>query len=1463
VLPAGTIGDYVWRDLDGQGDQDPGEPGVSGVTVQLTPPAGVDLGAGAGNPITTVTDSSGYYLFTGLPASGSYTVAVLTATLPGGTGTPTYDYDGTGTPNSTVVTLDHDATNGDDTMLGADFGYTLPSLIRGTVWHDLDRDHAPAPESGEDRLGGITVRLYQSDGTTLITTTTTAADGTYKFTGAYNGTYVVKVDDTTGPLGTGTWTDSYDTDGIGTADQVTVTVAAGGEAVADYSYYLTGAFSLGDTLFIDWNGNGTQDAGDIGISGSTLLLYQDENTNGVIDAEDALVGSMSTDANGYYLFTSLPAGSYQLTVDRTSPGFPTLYNRTADPDGILDDRSSVLLTADDDLQDFGYQPYGFNSIGDTVWYDSNGDGIQSGVTETGIAGATVRLSVDYNNDGNWVQISSQVTDANGNYLFTALPDSNYRVTVDSTGAGIPDDAFGNDWSPTTATSFEIAASGGNAYLDADFGFAPLGAIGDTIYWDNNGNGDQDWGEPGVPGVTVNLYLDKNNSGVLDDGDTLAATQNTDSNGNYLFTELAAGNYVVDVVDGSGPLAGTPLTADPENDGLPCPIPAVAGPSCDGQTGVQILPGTFFMGADFGYLPPGVIGDFVWIDLNTNGLFDVGEQGIPYVPVVLYSGLGTTTPVATNYTDGDGYYSFGNLADGVYTVAVLTNDVNNPFPPNLTASYDADGTPDNTANKIRIYGGHITEINDTLVSNADLTIDFGYRYAGSNSLSGTIGLDDDTYDGLMNGTNPSGPGPGEFAFASVSVNLLLWSDDGDDLVQAGEYTTIATTSTDANGDYSFENLPSGVTGDRYIVSISAPRSELRLTTEVTDTAATILVNTTNLLGYTTAVYQVVPIVLNQQNIDFAFKADSTILRDYGDLPVSYSTTIAEQPVGPSHTIVDGQPLYLGSGVDEDPNGQPSPTATADTNEDGVQVSGLQWTEGAAGGSVTVTVGAGAGWLVGWIDFNQDGTFTNANEQVFALAVDSAVNGGVYQLSFDIPSNTFSTVDATYLNARFRLYAAKPLLATFFGDAVGGDVEDYQFVRGIAGNYVWEDLNGNGIQEAGELGLSNVVVRLYQSDGTTLVEQTTTAADGSYIFKGLQPAEYIVQVEQPALTLFTTQDAAANDSLDSDFDSSGFLAVSLLADPVRDDVDAGVYVPAQLYGYLFEDEDDNLLRNSGDTSITNALVTLTVNGIIVATTNTDEWGYYFFGDIPVGAATVLVSQVNANLIDVPPTTDESRNRAVSNTVDTAMIVYPVISGYGVLSTRPGEQLNFGFDVHPLSTAISLKVYAAADGRVMIEIATVNENGNNDIEIYAMIDGDWVLVANVPSEQIVGFGSNLYTVEAFGLTPGESYRFRIVDESGHIFESDPITVALSPLLVEAVTLTPELIKVAFNTEYGLFYQIMVCEQLGAPWVVEYVQYPTARGWSALSNEPFMAGPGDRTEVLIPRNNRPQAFFRIIKIQ
>ncbi len=77
------------------------------------------------------------------------------------------------------------------------------------------------------------------------------------------------------------------------------------------------------------------------------------------------------------------------------------------------------------------------------------------------------------------------------------------------------------------------------------------AIGDTIYFDDDGNGQQDPGEPGVPGVTVTL------GGDLDD------VAVTGPNGEYLFTGVPAGSYTVTVDTGTGPFAGFTNTGDPD------------------------------------------------------------------------------------------------------------------------------------------------------------------------------------------------------------------------------------------------------------------------------------------------------------------------------------------------------------------------------------------------------------------------------------------------------------------------------------------------------------------------------------------------------------------------------------------------------------------------------------------------------------------------------------------------------------------------------------------------------------------------------------------------------------------------------------------------------------------------------------------------------------------------------------
>ena len=1465
VLPAGTIGDRVWRDLDGDGSQDSGEPGVANVTVRLTPPTGVDLGAGTNQPITTVTDANGYYLFTSLPASGTYTVAVLASTLPGGAGVCTWDRDSTH-DGTTGVPIVYDSTTGADTVTDADFGYQLASTIRGTLWHDFDRDAYTAPEDGEDRLSGVTVRLYAADGVTVLATTNTSAGGTFQFVGPYltSGTYIVKADATTGPLGTNSWTRSYDSDGLASVNQVSVDVPAGGLGLADFSYYRTGTLEIGDTLFFDWDGDGVQDLNvDEGLNHIRVWLYQDENTNGVVDVGiDALVGETTTATNGLYMFAGLPPGTYQVIVDEADSDFPGHHLLTYDPNGPMDGVGVATLTTTNIMtQDFGYQPYGFASIGDTVWYDSNGDGVQLGAMELGISNVTVTLYADIDTDSSYLAVRTTTTDSSGKYLFDNLPVGDYRVAVATNSASLPVDNFGDISRPTTAISYTMHILDGEAYRNADFGFVLPGAVGDTVYWDNNGNGDQDWTEPGIPNVTVYLYADANTNGVYDPGENQVGTQVTDSAGKYIFDKLMPAHYVVVVDAFSAPLTGATLTADPNNDGDPCPVPAVSGPSCDGQYGVLVVEESTIRSADFGYQPPGVIGDLLWLDLNANGAFDVGEQGIPYVTIALYAGANL---VATNVTDSDGYYTFGNLTNGTYRVNVLTNDTD--FPAGLAATYDADGTPDGVANTLKIVNGHISEINGASVTNADLTIDFGYKYAGNNSLSGTVGLDVAPYDGVLNGTSPSGTGSGEFPFAGVSVYLYLWNDTGNNAVDAGEVTPISSALTGPNGDYSFTGLPNGDGNDRYIVTLMAPAADLKLTTTNGNTTALWVSNTVNAVGMTVSASQAVTIIPSRDNIDFAFKG--TKLLDFGDLPESYSTVMGNQPIGASHTVLTNQILRFGSGISSELNGQPTVNATGDSYDDGVVAVG-RWRDGVDGGAVTVTVGAGSGWLEGWIDFNQDGTFTNANEHVFNQAVFSTTNSGIYNLSFDIPAGTFLTNSATVLNSRFRLYPSEPQLPTYFGTATGGEVEDYQFVFGVIGNFVWDDKNGNGLQDVGEGGVSNVIVRLYDA-ATNLLETVATAADGSYAFTGLPTNAYTVVFTKPDGTFFTVQgagDALLNSDANVQTGSSG--AVSLSADASRIDIDAGLYVPAVLYGYTFKDKTQDMLRNSGDAYITNMLVRLLINGTNYASTSTDVIGYYQFTNVPPGDVTLVVSKGGGILSGVPgegeAATDERRNRALDSEFDDeAYILYSVTSGYGVLASNPAEQLNFGFEALPLSTAIDLKARADGNGGVLIDIWTANESGYGDIVVYAWIGNAWVEVGRVPGSQVIGEGSNRYTVRSTVLPPEGSYYFRVVDEAGHVHDS-PVPVAVSVITLSALRFEMQTAVISFNTEYGCRYQVKVCDKLGAgadAWAAEYVSVLRDGAWAAYSNQPFAAGPGTQTQVRVPVN-RQNAFFKIVLIQ
>ena len=106
--------------------------------------------------------------------------------------------------------------------------------------------------------------------------------------------------------------------------------------------------------------------------------------------------------------------------------------------------------------------------------------------------------------------------------------------------------------------------------------------------------------------------------------------------------------------------------------------------------------------------------------------------------------------------------------------------------------------------------------------------------------------------------------------------------------------------------------------------------------------------------------------------------------------------------------------------------------------------------------------------------------------------------------------------------------------------------------ILGNRVWLDANGNGLQDAGEGGISGLCVNLYDGGGH-LLQRAATDSNGYYGFN-VQPGRYTVEFEKLHGYHFTKPNAG-DDSIDSNADpASGRATVDISADDLT--IDAGL-------------------------------------------------------------------------------------------------------------------------------------------------------------------------------------------------------------------------------------------------------------------------------------------------------------------
>ena len=295
----------------------------------------------------------------------------------------------------------------------------------------------------------------------------------------------------------------------------------------------------------------------------------------MLDSSGNIIATTTTDTNGDYTF-KVPAGSYFVVVSDTHN---VLDDYTVSPLGNQSSDSTnkqqpyPVTVGDGETNtkgDFGYYrnvttPAGV--IGNQVWYETDHDGLyepQNG--EIGVAGVVVQLTPPANVDAGagLGQPITTMTGADGGYAFTSLPAATYSVQVidtfgiltgyQVTTLGAARGADNNNQDQQPGYSVALPANGINT--TADFGYwIPGGAIGDYVWYDADKDGLQDVGEPGIGNVTIRLLKDTNNSGTVDAVDVVVGTTTTDANGGYIFKDLPAATYFVDVTDTGGVLTG--------------------------------------------------------------------------------------------------------------------------------------------------------------------------------------------------------------------------------------------------------------------------------------------------------------------------------------------------------------------------------------------------------------------------------------------------------------------------------------------------------------------------------------------------------------------------------------------------------------------------------------------------------------------------------------------------------------------------------------------------------------------------------------------------------------------------------------------------------------------------------------------------------------------------------------------
>ncbi|MEM9596040.1 MAG: SdrD B-like domain-containing protein, partial [Acidobacteriota bacterium] len=383
---------------------------------------------------------------------------------------------------------------------------------------------------------------------------------------------------------------------------------------------------LGNFVWIDSDGDGIQDPAEVGLNNVPVQLF-DPGPDGLPRTGDDIpvLSSITQDDDlgnpGWYKFSALAPGDYYVLF--TPPPNFEVTQRGAGGDGALDSDTDPASACTDVVTlapsennpdiDMGLLPPVDASLGNYVWFDRDGDGVQNEALSDGVNGVAVKLFADDGDgnpepggdDGTPLQVTVTADDAFGNpgfYRFEELtPGVPYFVQfmLPSPATGFTsrnaggDDTVDSDAASGNGTTQVVTLAAGEDNPTLDAGLVLLSgdlSLGNLVWCDEDGNGVIDAAgdddglydplvpEAGINGVRVNLYLDLSGDGLPQVNEFYTSTQTqtlAGKDGRYRFDGLAAGDYIVEVdasnfasggaLEGKVSSTGNTPTPDPDDD----------------------------------------------------------------------------------------------------------------------------------------------------------------------------------------------------------------------------------------------------------------------------------------------------------------------------------------------------------------------------------------------------------------------------------------------------------------------------------------------------------------------------------------------------------------------------------------------------------------------------------------------------------------------------------------------------------------------------------------------------------------------------------------------------------------------------------------------------------------------------------------------------------------------------------